>query len=109
MENKLGGGRKVDDLAKALEFIKTLLPAVLIAIIGSLVKYLREHRSQPFSWGEFLSGMAVAAFAGVVTQCICNGLGVGIWISAAAVAMAGYGGGRTIDLLMEVVAKKAGK
>ena len=108
MEGKLGGGRQVDDLARAWDFIKALLPAALIAITGSLVKYLREHRSEPFSWGGFLSGMAVAAFAGVVTQCICNGLGVGVWISAAATAMAGYGGGKTIDLLMDVVAKRAG-
>jgi hypothetical protein len=109
MERKLGGGGQVDDLAKAWEFVKALLPAVLIAVIGNLVKYLREHRSEPFSWGEFLSGMAVAAFAGIVVQCICNGLGVGAWISAAAVAMGGYGGGRTIDLLMDVISKRASK
>lgn len=109
MEGKLGGGRQVDDLARAWDFVKALLPAALIAITGSLVKYLREHRSEPFSWGEFLSGMAVAAFAGIVTQCICNGLGVGVWISAAATAMAGYGGGRTIDLIVEAASKRAVK
>lgn len=109
MERKLGGGSQVDDLAKAWEYVKVLIPAVLLAVVGNLVKYLREHRSEPFSWGEFLSGMAVAAFAGVVTQCICNGLGAGVWISAAATAMAGYGGGKTIDLLMDVVAKRASK
>ncbi len=97
----------MDDLARALDFVKALLPAALIAITGSLVKYLREHRSEPFSWGEFLSGMAVAAFAGVVTQCICNGLGVGAWLSSAAVAMAGYGGGKTLDLLVEAISKRA--
>ena len=53
MENKLGGGRKVDDLAKAWEFIKTLLPAVLIAIIGSPSNTF-GHRSQPFSGGVFI-------------------------------------------------------
>ena len=109
MANKLGGGGQVDDLARAWDFVKALLPAALIAITGNLVKSLREHRSEPFSWGEFLSGMAVAAFAGVVTQCICNGLGVGVWISAAATAMAGYGGGKTIDLIVEVASKRAVK
>lgn len=109
MERKLGGGGQVDDLERAWDFVKALLPAALIAITGSLVKYLREHRSDPFSWGEFLSGMVVAAFAGIVVQCICNGLGVGVWLSAAATAMAGYGGGRTIDLIVEVASKRAVK
>lgn len=99
----------MDDLERAWDFVKALLPAALIAITGSLVKYLREHRSEPFSWGEFLSGMVVAAFAGIVVQCICNGLGVGVWLSAAATAMAGYGGGKTIDLIVEVASKRAVK
>ncbi len=97
----------MDELSRAWDYVKLLLPAAMIAMMGSLIKFLREHRSEPFSWGEFLSGMAVAAFAGVVTQCICNGLGVGAWLSSAAVAMAGYGGGKTLDLLVEAISKRA--
>jgi len=106
---KVGGGGKVDEISRVWEFVKLLLPAALIAMMGSVVKYIREHREEPFSWGEFLSGMAVAAFAGIVVQCVCNGLGVGVWLSAAATAMAGYGGGKTIDLLMDVISKRACK
>lgn len=98
----------MDELSRAWDYVNLLLPAAMIAMMGSLIKFLREHRAEPFSWGEFLSGMATAAFAGVIVQCICNGLGVGAWLSSAAVAMAGYGGGKTIDLLIDAVAKRAG-
>lgn len=84
-----------------------LVPAVLIAVSGSTIKYLRVHHGkEPFVWREFLSGMAVAAFAGIVVQAICMGAGLNAWLSAAAVAMAGYGGGRTLDLLMSVAVRK---
>lgn len=97
----------MDDLARAWDFVKALLPAALIAITGSLVKYLREHRSEPFRWGEFVTGMVVAAFAGMIVRMLCLGFCLNEWISTAAVAMAGYGGGKTIDLLMDAVAKRA--
>lgn len=99
----------MDHLEKYIEFGKVLLPAAVVAMVGSFVKFLREHRDEPFSWGEFLSGMAIAAFVGVVVQCLCNGLGLSSWTSTAVVAMAGYGGGTTLDLILDTMMKRAGK
>jgi hypothetical protein len=97
----------MDELSRAWDYVKLLLPAAMIAMMGSLIKFLREHRAEPFSWGDFLSGMATAAFAGVIVHHLQRSGGGGVAFIAA-VAMAGYGGGKTIDLLMDAVAKRAG-
>jgi len=87
---------------------KALIPAALIAMTGSLVKYLRLHRGESFRWGDFVSGMVVAAFAGMIVRMLCLGFCLNEWTSTAAVAMAGYGGGRTLDVLLEVFSRRAG-
>ena len=90
------------------EHCKVFVPAALIAMMGSLVKYLRLHRGESFCWGEFVTGMVVAAFAGMIVRMLCLGFCLNEWISTAAVAMAGYGGGRTLDVLLEVFSRRAG-
>lgn len=97
----------MDAVNDFLDHCKLLLPAVLVAMLGSAIKYIRRHRSEPFRWGELLSGLAVAAFAGLVVRMICLGFGLNDWLSTAAVAMAGYGGGKTLDLLVEAISKRA--
>lgn len=88
---------------------KIFIPAAILAMIGSAVKYLCKHRGEPFRWGELLSGLAVAAFAGLVVRMLCLGFGLNEWISTAAVAMAGYGGGRTLDLIVDSISRRAVK
>ena len=90
-----------------LDHCKLLLPAVLVAMLGSAIKYVRRHRGEPFRWGELLSGLAVAAFAGMVVKALCLGFDLNEWLSTAAVAMAGYGGGKTLDLLVDAISKRA--
>ncbi len=90
------------------EHCKIFVPAALIAMMGSLVKYLCLHRGESFRWGEFVTGMVVAAFAGMIVRMLCLGFCLNEWISTAAVAMAGYGGGRTLDVLLEVFSRRAG-
>jgi len=74
-----------------------LLPPAVMAMSGSLVRYLRHHRQEPFSWGEFLSGMVVSGFVGVVVACLCRGLNLSPWITSAIVAMSGYSAGQVLD------------
>lgn len=74
-----------------------LLPPALIGMSGSVVRYVRLHRSEPFSWGEFLSGMVVSGFVGVVIACLCRGLRLSPWTSSAIIAMAGYSAGQILD------------
>ena len=45
--------------------------------------------------------------APLVVRMICLGFGLNDWLSTAAVAMAGYGGGKTLDLLVEAISKRA--
>ena len=52
-----------------------VLPPALIAMSGSAVRFLRLHRRERFSWGEFASGMIVSGFVGVVMACLCRGSG----------------------------------
>ena len=70
---------------------------VLIALSGSIVSYIRKHRREKFVIRKFADGMIVAAFAGVITSCVCRGLHVEPMLSSAAVAIAGYCGGSLLD------------
>lgn len=95
-----------EKLNELLKIIWVIVPAAIVGMTGSLVKYIRFHRQESFSWGEFFSGMVVAAFAGVLVQLICLEYNVGPWLSAASVAMAGYGGGSTIDFISSTLFRK---
>jgi hypothetical protein len=68
-----------------------------MAMAGSLVRYVRLHRAEPFSWGEFIGGMLTAGFAGVVVHCFCRGVGLNAWLTSAVVAMSGYSAGQILD------------
>lgn len=74
-----------------------VLPPALIAMSGSVVRFVRLHRRERFSWGEFASGMIVSGFVGVVASCLCRGLGLSIWMESAVVAMSGYSAGQMLD------------
>lgn len=96
----------LDDIMETLRHILALLlPPALMAMGGSAVKYGRLHRSESFSWREFLVGMATAGFAGVVMHCLCRGLGLNIWITSAVVAMSGYSAGQLLDYGQELLLK----
>ncbi len=87
-----------DDIMETLRHILALLlPPALMAMGGSAIRYVRLHRSESFSWGEFLAGMVTAGFAGIVMHCLCRGLGVNSWIASAVVAMSGYSAGQLLD------------
>lgn len=96
----------MDDVAHLLrDILAIVLPPAMMGMSGSAVRYLRKHRSEPFSWGSFFSGMITAAFAGVLMHCLCMGLGLNAWITSATVAMAGYCGGQILDLGQGVLLK----
>ncbi len=86
-----------DFLSSVRHCLALLVPPALIAMVGSLVRFIRLHRSEPFSWGEFLSGMIVAGFVGLVMACLCRGLRLSPWTSSAIIAMAGYSAGQILD------------
>ena len=87
-----------DDVWESLRrLLVIVLPFALIGMSGSVVRYLRLHRAEQFSWGEFLSGMTVAGFVGVVVACFCRGLGLSPWTTSAIVAMSGYSAGQILD------------
>lgn len=102
-----------DILSSVRHCLEILLPPALMAMVGSVVRYVRMHRSEPFSWGEFLSGMVVSGFVGVVMACLCRGLSLSPWISSAIIAMAGYSAGQILDygqdLLLKWLERKASK
>ncbi|EFC92473.1 conserved hypothetical protein [Dethiosulfovibrio peptidovorans DSM 11002] len=94
------------DYVEALRKLAGIIfPAALMAMVGSFVRYVRLHRSEPFSWGEFIGGMITAGFAGVVVQCFCSGIGLNAWLTSAVVAMAGYSAGQILDFGQELLLK----
>ncbi len=96
----------MDDYLESLKtLIGIILPAAVMAMVGSFVRYVRLHRSEPFSWGEFVGGMITAGFAGVVVQCFCRGIGLNAWLTSAVVAMAGYSAGQILDYGQELLLK----
>ncbi|SMG29144.1 phage holin family protein [Dethiosulfovibrio salsuginis] len=96
----------MDDFFDSLhQYLAVLLPPTLMAMAGSLVRFIRLHRSEPFSWGEFLSGMIVAGFVGLVMACFCRGLRLSPWTSSAIIAMAGYSAGQILDYGQELLLK----
>ncbi|MEG1603972.1 MAG: phage holin family protein [Cloacibacillus sp.] len=70
---------------------------ILIALAGSAVSYIRKHRNDKFSVRKLADGMIVAAFTGIIVNCVCIGLKVEPMLSSAAVAIAGYCGGSLLD------------
>jgi fluoride ion exporter CrcB/FEX len=80
------------------EVIIFVLPPALIGMFGSLVRYLRKHRHEPFSWGAFLTGMITAGFIGVLMSCLGTGIGLPPLVVSAMVGMSGYCGGQVLDL-----------
>lgn len=96
----------MDDLETCLRHILgIIIPPALIGMSGSVVRYFRLYRSEPFSWGCFVSGMVTASFSGVLMHCLCTGIGFNAWITSVMVAMSGYCGGRLLDLGQDVLMK----
>ena len=96
----------MDDLFDSLrQCMALLMPPALIGMSGSFVRYVRLHRDEPFSWGEFLSGMVVSSFVGMVMACLCRGLNLSPWITSAVIAMAGYSAGQILDYGQELLLK----
>ena len=97
----------MDDLSRCWDCVRDIaafaIPPALIGMAGSLVRYLRKHRHEPFSWGSFLSGMITAGFIGVLMSCLGTGLGLNPLVVSAMVGMAGYSGGRILDLGQEAL------
>lgn len=81
------------------ETLKTLGIPAFVAMCGSLVRYVRQHRKEPFDWREFISGMICSGFIGIVSYGLCDALGFSQTTSSAVVAMAGYCGGTLLDVL----------
>ncbi len=92
----------MDEIKRVCAF---LLPAVLIAMIGSLVRYLRFHRHEVFSWGAFLTGQITSAFIAVVVGCFCLGAGLNQLTSLAIAGALAYTGGRFLDVVQEALFK----
>jgi len=92
----------VDEIKRVGAF---LLPAVLIAMIGSLVRYLRFHRHEVFSWGAFITGQITSAFIAVVVGCFCLGAGLNQLTSLAIAGALAYTGGRFLDVVQEALFK----
>jgi len=97
----------MEDLSRCWDHVREVMifaiPPALIGMVGSLVRYLRKHRHEPFSWGSFLSGMVTAAFIGILTSCLGTGLGLNALVVSAMAGMAGYSGVRILDLGQEVL------
>lgn len=89
------------------ETLKTLGVPAFIAMCGSLVRYVRQHRKEPFDWREFISGMICSGFIGVVAYGLCDALGFSQVTSSAVVAMAGYCGGTLLDVLYKGIIDSA--
>lgn len=87
------------------ETIKNLFAFGLVAMFGSLVRYVRLHRNEKFDWREFVAGMFVAWFIGAVSYCILIPWGIPPLMAAGLSGAAGYCGGSLLDLLQDDVKK----
>ena len=94
---------KLDDIITAL---LAMLPTIGITMLGNSVRYTRFHRLEPFSWSEFLCGMFVAAFMGIMIHIFCRLIGASEWLQMAVGGMCGYAGSSVLDIVAAEIVKK---
>lgn len=76
------------------ELAEGLSSTLLLSALGALARACRSGCS---SWKAFLSGLAVSAFAGVVTQLMLEDLALSSSLKSALIAISGYSGGAILD------------
>lgn len=89
-----------DNSEKAAYFFLLLF----IAIFGAITKYVSRMKKDPnmrFSLSGFLGECFVACFSGLMMALICSELALSFYMAAALCGLAGYIGGRALELAEE--------
>jgi len=85
------------------ELIKNVFLFGVIAMFGSFIRYIRQHRCEPFSLKTFAAGMLIAWFIGALTYCMTIPLGVHPVMAAGLAGAAGHCGGSLLDVTEEAL------
>jgi len=76
------------------------ITAVLVAMCGGAVHAINNKPAR-WCWRWFVAGIITAAFAGIVTNCILEGLGAPEKTRVALVGMAGYAAHDLLEVLKQ--------
>ena len=86
--------------------LQKLGPIIAVAIIGGLVNFyqkVKSGKSRPFNFVEVIGELVTSALSGVLMFWLCRSWGMGPFLEAAFVAMAGHSGARLLFVLENVM------
>jgi hypothetical protein len=86
--------------------IMSVLVHGLLAMGGGVVRELHVDSSS-FSWRQFVSGVLISAFGGIVVFFTCQHFEWDRWFTAMLTSVAGYGGPQALDLIVRAISAKA--
>lgn len=92
-----------EKIVSLAEWIQRLTPPLILAVVGGLVKLLRD--SCKITLGRVFICILTAAFAGVEIFLLIQDLGLPSYIQAGIVGVSGFAAGEILDILQNSLLK----
>ncbi|MDR0914425.1 MAG: phage holin family protein [Oscillospiraceae bacterium] len=81
----------------------------LLALLGGAVREIYKIGREHFIMIEFIGGVLVSMFSGIVVFFICRHFVLDMWLTAALTSIGGYSGPQALDLFVSILKKKIKK
>lgn len=85
-----------DTLARASGFITSIVPVIILAMLGGIVRSVQAGR---YGWRAVLFAALSAGFTGVIVSLLLQSSGLPTGVQAALVGVAGYASGEILKIL----------
>ncbi|MDR0897706.1 MAG: phage holin family protein [Oscillospiraceae bacterium] len=78
----------------------------VLALMGGAVREIDKIGVKGFALAEFIGGVLVSMFSGMVVFFLCMHFQWDLWLTSALTSIAGYSGPKALDFVVELLKKK---
>lgn len=97
----------MDEIPKIIKTICEMSPAILLAMLGGIVRMVQEKRGG-VTFCFVLGGLVSSGFVAIIVSLLLSGVDAPSCLEVALVGMSGYSYGEILSILKRKVLKKIG-